>query len=393
MNHETCDVVVIGAGLVGAAIAFDLARTGAGVMLFEAESELAAGASRSNSGVLHTGFDSTPDTLETRLIRAQAARWPAIFEALGVPHRVPGALLLARSDKEQGKLETIAVKAAHNGVEVELVGQIRVRELEPNAPAIAGLLVPNEAMTDPYEVVRRLVVGLDVRLGCRVVSLEPDGQGVRVDWTSGEERGSIRARFAVNCAGLFADELSNGEFEITARRGEFIVYPHGTANLVNHTLLPVPNDFTKGVLVFPTLYGHLCVGPTAEDQPDKCDWTPHADALEVLRRKAAEVVPRLAALEPVNAWAGLRTVGHPRNYLIEFSGRIPALLHVAGIRSTGLSACLGISEYAVGLLEERGLERSSARAMPSISTVPSESARPWWERLNALRGVDSARVR
>ncbi len=392
MIPDACDVVVIGAGLVGSAIAFDLARLGANVIVLEAESELAAGVSRSNSGVLHTGFDSTPETLETRLIRAQAARWLEIFTALGVPYRVPGALLLARSAHEESRLEDIAAKATQNGVKVEVVGRTRVRQLEPNAPAMAGVLIPGEAITDPIEVVHRLVAGLDVRLGSRVTSLEPDTEGVRVGWASGEVGAFIQARFAVNCAGLFADELSGGEFEITARRGEFIVYPRGTASLINHTLLPVPNEFTKGVLVFPTIYGHLCVGPTAEDQPDKHDWTPHPTTLETLHLKGAEIVPQLRTLEPVNAWVGLRTVGHPRNYLIEFSNRVPAVLHVAGIRSTGLSACLGISEYVVGLLMERGLVRREARSVPGLPPTPIEDAQPWWERLNTLRGVSPAKL-
>ncbi len=391
MTPEVCDVVVIGSGLVGAAIAFDLARFGTNVIVLESESELAAGVSRSNSGVLHTGFDSTPGTLETRLICAQSKRWSAIFAALGVPYRVPGALLLARSEPEEAKLEEIADKARHNGVEVEIAGRVRLRQLEPNSPARAGLLVPGEAITDPIEVVRRLVAGLDVRLGSRATLLEPNAEGVRVGCTFGGVESFIHARFAVNCAGLFADELSGGEFEITARRGEFIVYPRGTASLVNHTLLPVPNEFTKGVLVFPTLYGHLCVGPTAEDQPDKRDWAPHPTTLKTLHRKGAEIVPQLESLEPVNAWVGLRTVGHPRNYLIEFSRRVPAVLHVAGIRSTGLSACLGISEYALGLLEGRGLMRRQARDQPRLPPTPFETAQPWWERLNALRGVSPAK--
>ena len=383
------DVIVIGAGLVGAALAYDLRRSGYAVVVLERERELAAGVSRSNSGVLHTGFDSEPGTFETRMIRDQARRWPQIFDDLDIPYRVPGALLLAHDEAALGQLDGIARKAETNGVPTQRLDAAATRRAEPHSRALGSLLIPGEAITDPYEVVTRLLHGSDVRLGWTVQGIEvaqsseAARRGVRVWGPQGE----LRARFAVNCAGLFADEVGGDDFSITPRRGEFVVFGPGTASLARHILLPLPTAFTKGVLVFPTLYGYLCAGPTAEDQQDKHDWTPQASALSGLHRQACAVLPVLESQPVVDAWAGLRPVGHPHNYLCQFSDRVPALLHLAGIRSTGLSACLGLSAWAVGQLREHGLSERAPLGLPPPHNL--SSGVPWWQRLNRLRGVSA----
>lgn len=374
------DVIVVGTGLVGAAVAYDLRRAGQRVVVLESEQELAAGASRSNSGVLHTGFDSPPGTFETLMIRNQARRWPQIFDDLNIPYRIPGALLLAHDDHEVAQLTAIAQTAAVNGVDVELLDEAATRAAEPNCRARASLRIPGEAITDPYEVVSRLLHGCDVRLGWRVEGAEMDGDSVRV-WGA---QGEVRARFVVNCAGLFADELGDEGFTITPRRGEFGVFGADSARLARHILLPIPSAFTKGVLVFPTLYGHLCVGPTAVDQHDKTDWRPDLAALPELHRQAGAVVPALQGERLIDVWAGLRPVGHPHNFICQFSDRVPPLLHLAGIRSTGLSSCLGLSEWALGQLTARGLE---VRPAAPLAPPTTSSGRPWWQRLNRLRGV------
>ena len=245
-------------------------------------------------------------------------------------------------------------------------------------------MIPGESITDPYEVMRRLLWDTDVKLNSKVTTLEPLGETINIITT----QGIINARYVINCAGLFADEFTQ-EFQITPRRGEFIAFEKGSTNLIKHILLPMPNEFTKGVLVFPTLHGYLCAGPSAEDQEDKTDWTPHKKVLPILHQKASEMVPALETMQSVSAWAGLRTVGHPHNYLIEYSKQIPQLLHVAGIRSTGLSACLGISDYVIKMLKDRGLRETSAAV---FSKPVFSDSQPWWKRLNTLRKVDVKHV-
>ena len=382
-NTQHAEVLIIGAGLVGAAVGFELATRGVRTLVLEAGPEPASGVSRSNSGILHTGFDSTPGTLETSMIQAQSQRWQPLFDALGVPYRIPGALLVAADDAQAALLPSIAAKAWDNGVHVELLSAAEVRKREPHIAGEAGLLVPGEAITDPFELVRRLLAsGPNLRLNTRALRIKPDGEGARIETTAGK----FGARYVINCAGLYADEIAaDNLFRITPRRGAFLAFDTAAARLVNHMLLPVPSEFTKGVLIFPTLYGYLCIGPSAADQDDKEDWRPHADELAEVHAKALRLLPTLSEFEPVEAWAGLRPVGHPHNYLVEWSERVPSMLHVAGIRSTGLSACLGLSQHVLDLLLARGLD-VTAQQLPKTPQF-DDTPRPWWQRLNALRGV------
>src|SRR5262245_27745633 len=202
------DAAIIGGGVVGCAVALALARRGAGTVLFEAEDELALWASGTNSGILHTGFDSTPGELETELIlRAAQVRDP-VLEALGIRVLRCGATLRPRDDTERAKTAALAANAAANGVDVEL---------QPDGT----LDVPGETVTDPVAYTRALAAaaqacGAEIRLGERVTALRPTVSGVEVN--------GLQCRAAINCAGLFADEIArlagDETFEIYPRKGE-----------------------------------------------------------------------------------------------------------------------------------------------------------------------------
>jgi glycerol-3-phosphate dehydrogenase len=364
---ERAEVCVIGGGVVGAAVTLALARRGADVMLLEAEQRLALGASGTNSGILHTGFDSTPGELETRLILRSAELRDEVLAALGVPVLHCGAEVRA-SARETGEL---ASRARRNGVEVEQHDD--------------RLVVPGEAVTDPVALtlaVARAAVQLGARIKCsaRVVQVECKAEVV-LTGVDGELAG---CRTAVNCAGLFADEIARAAgddaFRIYPRKGEFVVFqpPPGTAPPAR-IVLPLPTRRTKGVLVFPTIDGAAMAGPTAVDQEDKRDWSVSCTAAEQLVEQARRIEPALEGFEHVFSYAGLRPAGAGGvNYLIGRSRTCPQLVHVAAIRSTGLSASLGIAEHAAGLVEETGVRLGAEEPLPQVE--PAEPAGPWWRR-------------
>jgi glycerol-3-phosphate dehydrogenase len=325
------DVAVIGGGVVGTAVALALARRGAGTVLLEARGELAAAASGTNSGILHTGFDSTMDDLETRLILRSAELREPVLETLGIPVRRCGAL----------------VRGA------EIANGVRFRRLEDGT-----LEIPGEAITDPVRYTHALAAaatacGAEIRTGVRVTE-RPD------------------ARVTVNCAGLYADEVArlfgDDSFEIYPRKGEFFVFDRIALDRI---LLPAPTKRTKGVLVFPTLDGKVVAGPTAIDQADKEDWSVRPEALAEVRAKAAELLPEIAEAEPIASWAGLRPAGRGVNYLIRRAS--PELVNVAAIRSTGLTASLGIAEYVADML----LPGVPEAPLPAVTVQTRE---PWWRR-------------
>lgn len=375
----TTTIAVIGGGVVGAAILHTLSHRGVDVLLLEAEGDLAYAASGTNSGVLHTGFDSTPGTLETQLILRSAALRPSVLESLSVPLLAVGAELIPRSPSDIDTVGDLVANAAQNGVEV------RIREAD------GALLVPGESVTDPVSFTLALaeaaqLVGGRVFTDSKVVEIVQDPGSLTLRLADGR---TVVCQVAINAAGLHADEVAalvgDESFEIYPRKGEFFVYELPEGQKLEHIVLPVPTKRTKGVLVFPTLDGRVVAGPTAIDLLDKDDWSVRANARDEILEKAAEQFPALKGLEPIASYAGLRPAGRDVNYVIGSSTACDRLINVAAIRSTGLSASLGIAAYVSELLPNLGVElgeqqpltRLPARAAPAL----------WWQRTSRYRAT------
>jgi glycerol-3-phosphate dehydrogenase len=346
-------VVIVGGGVVGIACALAFARRGAAVTLLEAEDQLALAASGTNSGIVHTGFDSKPGELETELVLRAAQLRPPLLEALGVPFVAAGAVLTPRSDDDHAVIAGLAENAARNGVAV------RARDAD------GALEVPGEGITDPVAVAGALAAaarrhGAEIRTGVRVQ--EP-----------------VAADIVVNAAGLGAGHVArlhgDTSFDVHPRKGEFLVFDVAPPGRI---LLPVPTARTKGVLVFATLDGRTIAGPTAVDLEGE-DWTVRPQAREEILSNAMDMHPPLAGAEPVFAYAGLRPAGRDgANYVVRRSDADPRLIHAAAIRSTGLTAAPAIAERVVELA---GLgDRPQADLLPGPPPPVLSAAIPWWRR-------------
>lgn len=374
MNARTHNqVTVIGGGVVGAAIAFTLAHRGIDTALLEAAPDLAYGASGTNSGVLHTGFDSTPGELETELILRAGRVRPEVLDALQVPVAQIGAVLRPGNDEDSATIQGLAGNAARNGVTAE------IRESD------GALLVPGESVTNPVVLTLTLaasarLAGAHILTAARVVALDSSDSGLSITLADGE---TLTTDVVINAAGLHADEiarmLGDESFEIYPRKGEFFVFELPGGEVLEQILLPVPTKRTKGVLVFPTLDGRVVAGPTAHDQDDKEDWSVRPEAHEEVIDKARTQFPALRGLEPVATYAGLRPAGRGSNYVISPSAADPRLINVAAIRSTGLTASLGIAEYVVDLLSDAGVPVGDRREIARLDSAP-ELGMPWWRR-------------
>lgn len=382
MPARTATVAVIGGGVVGCAVAHALARQGAQALVLEAESGLALGASGANSGILHSGFDSEPGALETQLILRAAELRERLLDELGVTAVRCGARLSARTAAEHDAVAALAERAAVNGVEVA-------------SDSDGSLHVPGESITDPVAFVHALAGaacggGAEVLLNARIVALRERGATIELTLADG---GLVEAEAAVNCAGLFADEIAAlaGErpIEIYPRKGEFLVFR--PLEPLSEIILPVPSALGKGVLVFPTVVEGLAIaGPTAREREDKHDWTVEPDASALICERARSVYPPLARAKLIDSYAGLRPAGRAANYVIEPSRTLPRLLHVAAIRSTGLSASLAIGEHVASLLAERtAIELGAERPLPPPPDAPAGADPRWWRR--AARYHESAR--
>jgi glycerol-3-phosphate dehydrogenase len=377
MTADDAQVAVIGGGVVGCAVAHALARRGVSSLVLEAEPGLALAASGTNSGILHTGFDSEPGALETRLILRSAALREQLLEELAAPVWRCGARLTPRDDEQRQAVDRLAENARVNDVEVVLESD-------------GSLVVPGEAVTDPVAFVHALAAaarsgGARFTLSTPVVGLTSAGDdGVLVELRGGERR---HVRGVVNCAGLHADDVARmvGEqpASIYPRKGEFLVF--AAEEPLREILLALPTALGKGVLVFPTIDGLVIAGPTAREREDKRDWSVEPDANALIRERALRMYPALARAEQIGSYAGLRPAGRGANYVIEPSRALPGLIHVAAIRSTGLSASLGIGEHVAGMLAEHaGIELGPERPLTAARVQPSGH---WWTRAALHHGA------
>ncbi|KAF0690001.1 Aste57867_18591 [Aphanomyces stellatus] len=353
MADSVVDMVVVGGGVVGAAVFRELVLRGYSVVLLEKNAEFVHGASCGNSGIACTGFDAPVDSLERRCIRRAMEMNPRVYRELGLPSSPVGSLVVAWTHDEVAALpHTLAANHAIGDLDARLLSQDELYAMEPHlAPgALGAVFVPGEVMIEPWLIPiaylhHGLANGGTVRLQHEVVRGAFDSQHWTLHCTNGT---SIRARCVLNCAGLYGDlveciHASSPSFHIRPRKGQYVVFETSTP-LVRRVVQPVPSDRTKGVFVFTNLYGHTVVGPTAEDQDarDVAEITPAVQAM--LRRAAVAVVPGLATAAVIGAYAGLRPATQHRDYQILVDAP-RAWVTVAGIRSTGVTASLGIAAY------------------------------------------------
>ncbi len=373
------DVAVIGAGVVGCAIARELARYELDVVLVEASDDVGEGTSKANTAILHTGFDAAPGTLEARLVAEGYDLLSSYAADVGIPVEPVGALLVAWDDEQLAALPALADKAARNGyphARLVDVSQLYGREPHLGRGALGALEVPGESIICPWTTTlalatQALLGGVRLRLRTRVTRVHPGRPHVLdLATTAGTDR--LLARHVVNAAGLFSDEVDRwmgfDGFTVTPRRGQLIVFDKLARHLVGHILLPVPTRLGKGVLVAPTVYGNVLLGPTAEDLDDRCATESTAEGLELLRGHGERILPSLMAEEVTTVYAGLRAATEHGDY--QLHGH-PEMRYVCagGIRSTGLTASMAIGRHVADLLGEAGLPLGQARSLPAV-TMP-----------------------
>jgi glycerol-3-phosphate dehydrogenase len=381
------DIAVIGAGAVGSAIARELSSYQLRVALVESNPDIGMGTSKASTAIWHTGFDAKPGTLEAALMRRSYALMEKYMPVANIAHERLGAVLIAWNQDQLDSLPALQKKAHDNGVmDVKIISVDEVYRREPNINkgAIGGLLVPGEGILCTFSVplayaTQAVVNGVELFVNFRVKGLGMSHEEyVGLLNPQGNE---IRARWVVNAAGLYSDEINamfgHTNFSVTPRRGQLIVYDKLARPLVNHVLLPVPTSKTKGVLISPTVYGNILLGPTAEDLPDKTATQTTADGFEFLLGKGREILPQLLDEEVTATYAGLRAATEYSDYQIALHAD-QRYLCVGGIRSTGISSAMGIAEYAVELLSGAGVEFKPKDEFKSIRlpTIGQADVRP-----------------
>ncbi len=354
------DFIVIGAGVVGGLIARELSRYEAEVAIAERMTDVAMGATKANSAIVHAGFDAKEGTLKARLNVRGSELMERTASELGVKYKRNGSLVVGFNDEDRRTLESLLERGRRNGVRgLSLIGREEILSLEPNIGegVTCALRAETGAIICPYELCISAVGnamdnGARLELGFEVDKIEKTEHGYRV--CAGDR--VLEGRYVINCAGVFSDEISamagEGCFSITARRGEYLLLDKECGGLVGHTVFRCPSAMGKGVLVTPTVDGNLLLGPTAEDIPDKDDTSTTQHGTAGIKALASEQVDGINYGRVITSFTGLRATGSTGDFIIRSNGR--GFIDVAGIESPGLSSAPAIAEYVADMLRAEG---------------------------------------
>lgn len=385
MSADLHDIAIIGAGVVGCALARRLALAGQRVLVIEKGGDILSGASKANSAILHTGFDAPPGSLELQCMQAGYAEYLAIRQSMNLPLLETGAMVVAWTEEEEARLAILEAQAHGNGVtNAHRISGAAVRAREPHlsAEARAALLVPGEHIIDPWSpflayALQAIGAGGRFVFDTEVVGGIFDG----AKWTLETSKGAFVARTVVNCAGLQGDTiertlLGNASFTIRPRKGQFAVFDKAASQFLTTIILPVPNERTKGVVLCRTAFGNVLIGPTAEEQDDRTVATVTEPELKTLLDRAEAMLPVLRGMPVTALYAGLRPATEEKYYRIRHEPE-RNWLTVGGIRSTGMTASLGLAQHAARLLlGEAGLP-DAVTPPPRMPNLAEHLPRDW----------------
>ena len=354
------DVAIIGAGVVGAMTARFLAKYNLKICVLEKENDVAMGASRANSGIVHAGYDCAPGTLKARLNVEGAAMMEDICKALGVKFKRNGSLVIGFDEDDRKSIEKLMEKAKANGVEVELLDKAGIKAIEPNISdaVTCALYAPTGGIVCPYDLTiaamgNAMDNGAKLLRNFPVCAVEKIPGGYKIS----SENQAVEARFVVNCAGLYSDAVAkmagDDSISVHPRKGEYMLLDKECGDLVKNTIFRTPSKMGKGILVSPTVDGNLLLGPTSVDREDKEDKDTTAEGFAEIITKAKENVPAIPFGKVITSFCGLRAAGNTGDFIITGAD---GFVNAAGIESPGLSASPAIAKYIAEILREQGLE-------------------------------------
>lgn len=380
------DVLVIGAGAVGCSITRELTQFHLSVITVDKNPDVGGLASKSNSAIIHTGYDASPGSLESELVVAANPMYDKIAADLDVPFSRIGAILPAITDEQFEMLPMLKEKAFRNRVyDIEYLSKEQIRKMEPNITdeVKGGLYIPRESIIDPFLLVvayaeNAVRNGATFLLNTEVTGIETKDGKVIGAHTS---QGFIEATYIINATGLYCDQVASfvgkNDYFVNPRKGQFYILDKNTDCKVNHIVLPIPTKLTKGKLMCPTIHGNMLIGPTAEDGKDKCDASTTREGLDSIMVDVRKLIPGVNFRDAITQFAGLRPNRNPEGLHIDSYDDLKNYINISGVRSTGLTGSAAIGTYVVQLLMRLGLN-----AEPNWDFDPSRTGIPRFNELS-----------
>jgi glycerol-3-phosphate dehydrogenase len=356
------DVAIIGAGVVGSAIARELSRYRAEICVIERGEDVCCGTSKANSAIVHAGFDAVPGTLKAKLNVRGNERMDVLSKELDIPFERNGSLVVCTREQNPAGLTELLERGKANGVpRLRIIGREELAAMEPNIAddVTSALFAPTGAIVCPFHLTMAFaenacVNGVEFFLNTEVKNITKTEGGYRIETQPAR---IIEARTVVNAAGVYADVLNNmvsrNKLHITARKGEYMLLDKTAGKHVSHTVFQLPGKMGKGVLVTPTVHGNLLVGPTSVDIENKEGVNTTADGLEFLSAAAARSVKNIPFRRVITSFAGLRAHEEGEDFVIGEAEDAEGFFNAAGIESPGLSSAPAIGEMVAELVAEK----------------------------------------
>ncbi len=404
------DVIIIGAGVTGCAIARELSHLDLKTAVLEKALDVCEGTSKANSGIVHAGYDAKPGTLKARLNVEGSRRMESLSKELDFAYKRNGSIVLCFDENDKGKLEELKTRGEINGVKgLRILNKAELLEEEPlsGENAVAALYAPDGGIVCPFGLTIALAEnaadnGVVFHFGRQVKGITRIENGYQIH----TENQDYHAKIVINAAGVYADEIHNmisaHKMEITPRKGEYLLYDKKVGNMVSHTLFQLPTALGKGILVTPTVHGNLLTGPTAADIEDKEGTDTSVMGIDQVMTKASLSVKGIPGRAVITSFAGLRAhitrmpdfqeakedgSGKEVNgdFLIGEVLDAPGFIDVAGIESPGLTCAPAIGEYVAGIVKQLLSPAEKERFISTRKGIPSMALASDEERHRLIR--------
>lgn len=364
MPNTNYDVIIIGAGVTGSAIARELSRYQLKIAVLEKNSDVCEGTSKANSGIVHAGHDAVPGTLKAKLNAEGSQMMPALAKMLDIPFVQNGAMVVCLHEQDRPKLQELYDRGIQNGVkELRILSREEALLIEPNLSdeTVGALLAPTSGIICPFHLTMAFaenacINGVEFYLNTEVTDITKTDTGYRIA-AKAEEPVIYEADCIINAAGVYADVIHNmvctDKMKLIPRRGEYCLLDTTAGTYVKKTIFRVPGALGKGILVTPTVHGNLLVGPTAEDIENKEGVNTTAAGLWQVNKSSESAVKNLPMREVITSFSGLRAHGERGDFIIEEAKECPNFIDVAGIESPGLSASPAIGCMVADMVKDR----------------------------------------
>ena len=355
------DIIIIGAGVIGCAVARELSKYHASILVLEKNEDVCSGTSKANSAIVHSGYDAKNGSLKAQFNVKGNRMMDALCRELDVPFRRIGSLTVCTDEAEIPALEELKRRGEKNGVDgLRIVLRDELTAMEPQIgdEVVAALYAPTAGIICPFKLTIALaenaaVNGAEFVFDAEVKQIVPDGGCWRVI----TDKTEYTASAVVNAAGVYADVFNNmvsqNKLHIIPRRGDYILLDRAAAGCVRHTVFQLPTRLGKGVLVTPTVHGNTIIGPTAVEVDDPEDTATTADGIDSVIARSALSVKELPVRQVITSFAGVRAHEKGGEFIIGECADAPGFYNCAGIESPGLSAAPAIGEHIAAKIAEK----------------------------------------